>query len=256
MEAMLKTHEPIQKIPAPSAAKLIVALDLPDAPAALGMAAKLRGAVGVFKIGLELFCAEGPALVRHLWAGGDQVFLDLKLHDIPNTVKSAAREAARLGAAFIDVHAAGGREMMEAAMEGVVAGSATHLRPRVLAVTILTSLSEDDLRETGLASGSMEAVLRLAKLAQRAGLDGVIASPLEAAAIRRECGPAFLIVTPGIRPAGADQQDQARMATPAGAIAAGANYLVVGRPITSAPDPRQAAAAITAEISGSGQHQD
>ncbi len=249
MYEMPQTHKLGQKMNAPEAARLIVALDLPNAAAALVMAAKLRGAVGVFKVGLELFTSEGSGLVRQLTAAGDRVFLDLKLHDIPNTVKSAAREAAKLGAAFLDVHAAGGRKMMEAALEGVIAGSVDGLRPKVLAVTILTSLSDEDLRETGFATGAEDMVVRLASLAQKAGMDGVVASPREAAAIRRECGPDFLIVTPGIRPAGADTQDQARAATPAGAIAAGANYLVVGRPITAATDPRQAAAAIAREIS-------
>ena len=234
------------------ASNLIVALDLPNASAAIGMAIRLRGAVGMFKIGLELFISEGSGLVKQLTSAGDGVFLDLKLHDIPNTVKSAAREAAKLGATFLDVHAAGGRSMMEAALEGVKSASANGSEPKVLAVTILTSLSEADLGEIGFASKAQDMVLRLAGLAQKAGLDGVVASPREAAAIRRECGPDFLIVTPGIRPAGADAQDQARAATPARAIAAGANYLVVGRPITASPNPRQAAAAIAAEMAAAG----
>ncbi|MGH9431504.1 MAG: orotidine-5'-phosphate decarboxylase [Terriglobia bacterium] len=245
---MSPANEATQNVKKAGASNLIVALDLPDAAAALAMVANLRGAVGMFKVGLELFTAEGSGFVRQLTFAGDSVFLDLKLHDIPNTVKSAAREAAKLGATFLDVHAAGGRKMMEAAMEGVRSEGADGARPKVLAVTILTSLSDDDLREIGFASKAEDMVLRLASLAQRAGLDGVVASPREAAAIRRECGPDFLIVTPGIRPAGADLQDQARAATPAGAIAAGANYLVVGRPITASPDPRQPAAAIAAEI--------
>ena len=243
---MSQNNEAIQIVPDVSAPNLIVALDLPDAATALAMAAKVRGVARMFKVGLELFTAEGPYLVRRLTSAGDKVFLDLKLHDIPNTVKSAAREAAKLGVTFLDVHAAGGRNMMEAALEGVQ--SAGVRRPKVLAVTILTSLGDEDLREIGFAMNAEQMVLRLARLAQSWGLDGVVASPQEAAAVRRECGPDFLIVTPGIRPAGAETQDQARAATPAGAIAAGANYLVVGRPITAAADPGQAASAIAAEI--------
>ena len=246
MNPMSQTDEAIHNVPDASAPNLIVALDLPDAGTALAMAAELRGLVGMFKVGLELFTSEGSGLVRRLTAAGDKVFLDLKLHDIPNTVKSAAREAAKLGATFLDLHAAGGRAMMEAALDGVQ--SAGVRRPKVLAVTILTSLEEEDLREIGFAMNAEQMVLRLARLAQTAGLDGVVASPREAAAVRRECGPDFLIVTPGIRPAGAETQDQARAATPAGAIAAGANFLVVGRPITAAADPRQAAAAIAVEM--------
>jgi orotidine-5'-phosphate decarboxylase len=227
---------------------LIVALDLPNAADALSMAAYLRGAAGMFKVGLELFTSEGPEFVRQLASDGDAIFLDLKLHDIPNTVKSAARQAAKLGATFLDVHTSGGQAMMEAAAEGAQAGSARSKSTKVLAVTILTSLSDDDLRQIGFVSKAEDMVLRLATLAKSCGLDGVVASPREAAAIRRECGPDFLIVTPGIRPAGADVQDQARAATPAVAIAAGADFLVVGRPITASIDPRRAAAAITAEM--------
>lgn len=230
---------------------LIVALDVPRADAALGLANGLRNSVGTFKVGLELFTAAGPWLVERLVAQGDRVFLDLKLHDIPSTVRAAAREAARLGVFMFDVHASGGREMMEAAREGVPegrGGSAGAQRPLVLGVTILTSLAAADLAEIGFAGGPEAAVTRLARLAQQSGLDGVVASPWEAKAIRAACGPEFVIVTPGIRPASALAQDQARAATPAAAIEAGADYLVVGRPITQAPDPAAAAAAIIAEM--------
>jgi orotidine-5'-phosphate decarboxylase len=219
----------------------------------------------MFKVGSELFTAEGPVPVRYLVTTGQRVFLDLKFHDIPNTVRAAAREAAELGVSMVNVHASGGRKMMEAALEGArsalqsvsrrMQGSAgiavgDEARPRVLAVTILTSLESQDLEELGISGTPVEAVLRLARLAQSAGLDGVVASPREISAIRQACGPGFLIVTPGIRPASAATNDQARIATPASAIAAGADYLVVGRPITGAPDPVAAADAIVAEMDG------
>ena len=230
--------------------KLIVALDLPSGCAATQMAERLHGHVGLFKVGSELFTAEGPVPVRYLITTGHKVFLDLKFHDIPNTVRAAAREAAELGVSMFNVHASGGRKMMEAALEGAcgvpLAGSDT--RPKVLAVTILTSLDTQDLAELGVAGTPLEAVARFARLAQGAGLDGVVASAREITAIRQACGPEFLIVTPGIRPASADTNDQARIATPARAIAAGADYLVVGRPITGAPDPVAAADAIVAEM--------
>jgi orotidine-5'-phosphate decarboxylase len=231
--------------------KLIVALDLPTGDAATRMAEKLHGRVGMFKVGSELFTAEGPVPVRYLVATGHRVFLDLKFHDIPNTVRAAAREAAELGVSMVNVHASGGRKMMEAALEGAravgtVAGS--EARPKVLAVTILTSLEIRDLEELGVSGTPVEAVIRLARLAQSSGLDGVVASAREISALRQACGPDFLIVTPGIRPASAATNDQARIATPASAIAAGADYLVVGRPITGAPDPVAAADAIVAEM--------
>jgi orotidine-5'-phosphate decarboxylase len=240
--------------PAGSAArgKLIVALDLPSAEAAARMAEKLHGRVGMFKVGSELFTAEGPVLARYLVASGEPVFLDLKFHDIPNTVRAAVREAAGLGVSIVDVHASGGRRMMEAALEGArdaaAAVRSSAPRPLVLAVTVLTSLATQDLEEVGIAGGSEDAVVRMAQLAERAGLDGVIASPRELAALRRACGPRFVIVTPGIRPAAAASNDQSRVATPAAAIRAGADYLVVGRPITEAPDPAAAAEAIVAEM--------
>jgi orotidine-5'-phosphate decarboxylase len=261
--------------------KLIVALDLPTGNAATRMAERLQGHVGMFKVGSELFTAEGPVPVRYLVTTGHRVFLDLKFHDIPNTVRAAAREAAELGVSMVNVHACGGRKMMEAALEGAcsvlrsvsrrmqgsaldrpIQGSAgtgvgDDARPKVLAVTILTSLEIQDLEELGISGTPVEAVVRLARLAQSAGLDGVVASPREIAALRQACGPDFLIVTPGIRPASglghlvrgsAATDDQARIATPASAIAAGADFLVVGRPITGAPDPVAAADAIVAEM--------
>jgi orotidine-5'-phosphate decarboxylase len=257
--------------------KLIVALDLPTGDAATRMAERLQGHVGMFKVGSELFTAEGPVVVRYLVATGHRVFLDLKFHDIPNTVRAAAREAAQLGVSMVNVHASGGRKMMEAAREGSRAldggsrgpqkpgsalpdppignsgrpqGPPLQAGPKVLAVTILTSLENEDLEELGISGTPMEAVVRLARLAQSARLDGVVASAREISAIRQACGPEFLIVTPGIRPASAATNDQARIATPASAIAAGADYLVVGRPITGAPDPAAAADAIVAEMEG------
>jgi orotidine-5'-phosphate decarboxylase len=258
--------------------KLIVALDLPTGDAATRMAERLQGHVGMFKVGSELFTAEGPVAVRYLVATGHKVFLDLKFHDIPNTVQAAAREAAELGVSMVNVHASGGRKMMEAALEGACSlagesrgsqkrasalpdpptsdtgrpqGPPLRLGPKVLAVTILTSLERQDLAEVGISGTPIEAVVRLARLAQSAGLDGVVASAREISVLRQACGPDFLIVTPGIRPASTAADDQARIATPASAIAAGADYLVVGRPITGAPDPVAAADAIVAEMENS-----
>jgi orotidine-5'-phosphate decarboxylase len=228
--------------------RLIVALDFSTAAEAISMAEKLRGHVGLFKVGSQLFTAEGPMVARGLAALGEKVFLDLKFHDIPNTVHAAAREAARIGVTMLNVHASGGRKMMEAALEGSRQGSSGRERPLVLAVTVLTSLGTDDLAAIGLNGDAEAAAIRLARLAQVAGLDGVVASPLEIAAIRRTCGPNFVVVTPGIRPTAAAADDQTRIATPGHAIRAGADYLVVGRPITAAADTAAAAAAIVAEM--------
>jgi len=228
--------------------KLIVALDLPSADAALRLAEKLRDHVGMFKVGSELFTAEGPLLARFLSATAKKVFLDLKFHDIPNTVRAATRQAAQLGVGLLNVHASGGRKMMEAALEGAGEGGGAGKRPLVVAVTVLTSLESQDLDELGVSGTPEEAVVRLARLAQQAGLDGVVASAREIAAIRRACGARFLIVTPGIRPATAAANDQVRVATLERAIQAGADYLVVGRPITEASDPVAAADAIVAEM--------
>lgn len=231
--------------------KLIVALDVPSADAATRLAEKLHGHVGMFKVGSELFTAEGPVLPRFLAATGEKVFLDLKFHDIPNTVRAAAREAAQAGVSMLNVHAQGGLKMMEAALEGARAvekGEGRRARPLVLAVTLLTSLERADLMDLGVAGSPEDVVVRLARLAQRAGLDGAVASAREIAALRAACGPSFVIVTPGIRPASTAVHDQVRIATPALAIEAGADYLVVGRPITEAPDPVAAADAIAAEM--------
>ena len=234
----------------PAKDKLIVALDLPSAAAAAQLAEELRGRAGLFKVGSELFTAEGPVLVHYLVANGIKVFLDLKFHDIPNTVRAATREATRMGVIMLNVHASGGRAMMAAAAESArEASSALRMpRPLVLGVTVLTSLTGEDLKEIGMGGAPGEAVERLARLAQSAGLDGVVASPREITVIRRACGPNFVIVTPGIRPATAEVNDQARIATPASAIQACADFLVVGRPITSAQDPATAAEAIVAEM--------
>jgi orotidine-5'-phosphate decarboxylase len=228
--------------------RLIVALDVSSGAAAVRMAATLRGHVGLFKVGSQLFTAEGPAVARRLAALGENVFLDLKFHDIPNTVRGAARESARTGASMLNVHASGGRKMMEAAVEGAREGSSDRNRPLVLAVTVLTSLGSEDLAEVGLDLGAEAAAVRLACLAQRAGLDGVVASSREIAAIRRTCGPDFVVVSPGIRPESALADDQTRIATPEQAIRAGADYLVVGRPVTAAVDPAAAADAIVGEM--------
>jgi orotidine-5'-phosphate decarboxylase len=235
----------------PTKEKIIVALDVPSAEAAVRVAETLRGHVGMFKAGLEVFTAEGPAVVRELVAAGHRVFLDLKLHDIPNTVRAAAQQAGMLGASLLTVHASGGRKMMEAAVEGVRAAAKARgvTRPtRVLAVTALTSLGAADLAEVGLQGTPEEVVMRLARLAQASVVDGVVASPREIGAIRRACGADFLIVTPGIRPVAGASDDQARTATPATAIRAGADYLVIGRPITGAADPAAAADDIASEM--------
>ncbi len=216
------------------------------------MAEKLRGQAGMFKVGMEAFTAEGPMLARYLISNGQKVFLDLKFHDIPNTVRGACRAAAALGVSLMNVHAFGGRKMLRAAAEGAAEGTQEgRARPLVLAVTMLTSLADQDLEELGIAGPPQDAVLRLARLAQEEGLDGVVASPKEVAALRRACGPKFVIVTPGIRPAGAALNDQSRTATPGAALAAGADYLVIGRPITAATDPAAAARTILGEMENS-----
>jgi orotidine-5'-phosphate decarboxylase len=235
----------------PAKEKIIVALDVPSADAALQIAQQLRGHVGVFKVGKEIFTAEGPDVARKLLADGHKVFLDLKFHDIPNTVRAAAQQAAMLGVSLTTIHASGGRKMIAAAAEGVRAAASVRgagQTTKVLAVTALTSLGPEDLAEIGMHGSPEEVVLRLAKLAQSAGADGVVASPREIEAIRKACGPDFLIVTPGIRPASGTADDQARTATPETAIRAGADYLVIGRPITGAADPAAAADAIAAEM--------
>jgi len=224
--------------------RLIVALDVPKADAARGLVGRLAGHVGMFKVGSQLFTAAGPDLVHEIVGRGEKVFLDLKFHDIPNTVAGAVASASRLGVSFVDVHGLGGRAMMEAGV-----GALPAMGTRLLAITILTSHDEESLGEIGVNGSMADSVRRLAQLAKEAGTDGVVASPHEVALVREACGTDFLIVTPGIRPAGAAKGDQARAATPAAALAAGADYIVVGRPITEAADPAAAADGIVTELS-------
>jgi orotidine-5'-phosphate decarboxylase len=229
--------------------QLLVALDVDTADAALALADRLRGTVGGFKIGSRLFTSRGPALVERLVSQGDRVFLDLKYHDIPNTVAGAVAAATRLGVWMVDVHASGGGDMMRAAKEAAL-GEATRQAtpaPLVIAITVLTSLDQAALAEVGIQTAMADQVGRLASLARAAGLDGVVASPHEIGLIRDACGPDFRIVTPGIRGAADDKGDQRRTLSTAEALTAGAHYLVVGRPIIAAPDPRAAAEQLEAE---------
>jgi orotidine-5'-phosphate decarboxylase len=225
--------------------RLIVALDVPDRGAALSAVEKLAGRVGYFKIGLELFVSEGPELVREIRERGEGVFLDLKLHDIPNTVAAAIRAAARLDVQMITVHAAGGAAMLEAARAGAESWAAP---PLLLGVTALTSLSEDDTRRIGVHETIETWVDRLADLACQARLTGLVASPWELPHLRQKFRGQMKLVVPGIRPSGVSSDDQRRTAVPADAIRAGADYLVVGRPILQAPDPQRAADLIAKEI--------
>jgi orotidine-5'-phosphate decarboxylase len=228
----------IEEMPT-SSHPIFVALDVPSTEAALQLAVQLRPYVGGFKIGLELFCTAGPSIVEDI--GASNVFLDLKFHDIPNTARGAARVAARLGVMMFNVHCLGGMEMMRAAADTAREINST---TKIIGVTILTSHDEAQLHQLGLSEEPSSAVRRLAGLAQQAGLDGVVCSPREITVLRTDCGADFLLVTPGIRPVGADTGDQKRVLSPRAALNAGANWLVIGRPITTAADPVQAARAI------------
>jgi orotidine-5'-phosphate decarboxylase len=233
--------------------KLIVALDVETPVEALSLVEQLRDVAGMFKIGSQLFTLAGPQIVKDIISSGAKVFLDLKFHDIPHQVAGAARSAAQLGVSMFTVHASGGTEMMRRAVEAVSEVAEREHSPRaaVLAVSVLTSMDANTLSQIGVNSSPEDSVLRLVKLAEQAGADGVVASPQEAQNICSTVAtPNFLIVTPGIRPAGknAGADDQRRVATPAAALSAGASYLVVGRPITAAADPVAAAREIAAEM--------
>jgi orotidine-5'-phosphate decarboxylase len=225
--------------------RLIVALDVPNAAVSSDLVNRLEGTCQWFKVGLELFTAAGPPVVERLVARGCSVFLDLKLHDIPNTVAGAVRSAAALGARMLTVHAAGGPAMLQAA-QSALDGVANP--PQLLAVTVLTSMDEAQLRAAGVERAPAEQVKLLAKMGLEAGFRGFVCSPQEVAALRALTGPEGVLVVPGIRPAGTASGDQRRIATPAEALRAGASYVVVGRPITQAPDPAEAAEAILKEI--------
>ena len=232
--------------------QLLVALDVESGERAMQLVAALQGLAGGFKVGNRLFTSEGPALVRRIADSGARVFLDLKYHDIPNTVEQAVEAAVGTGAWMINVHASGGRAMMQAASRAAHDTSAKIGRPAplMIGVTVLTSMDQDALRSIGVDRPVLDQVIALARLTQQAGLHGVVASAQETPAIRTACGPDFRIVTPGIRgaSAGVEQNDQSRTMGPADAIKAGANYIVVGRPIIAAVDPRGAAAAIVDEL--------
>ncbi len=229
--------------------RLIVALDVPGAAQARQVVQTLGEAISTYKIGKQLFTAEGPGIVRDLVSSGRKVFLDLKFHDIPNTVAAAVSSAAELGVSMLTVHASGGSKMLKAAVEAAQQSAA---KPMVLAVTVLTSLSDSDLQEIGVSGNVLSQVLRLGALARAAACGGLVASAREAKELRRELGEGFEIITPGVRPAGAAVGDQARVLTPAEAIQAGATRLVVGRPIIEAADPADAAKRIIAEIDQTG----
>jgi orotidine-5'-phosphate decarboxylase len=226
--------------------RLIVALDVPTANAALALVDRLENQCTWFKVGLELYVAAGPAIVEKLAARGHSIFLDLKLHDIPNTVAAAVRVAASLGVQMLTVHAAGGPAMLAAAREAA-AGIAT--APQLLAVTVLTSMDQAQVTAIGVPRSPQDQVALLAKMGLEAGIEGFVCSPQEVATLRTLTGPAGVLVIPGIRPTGSDQGDQQRIATPAQALREGASYLVIGRPITQASDPAKAAGAILGEIS-------
>jgi len=227
--------------------KIIIALDYPAAAPALALAERLQPELCRLKVGKELFTASGPALLEQLMRRGFEIFLDLKFHDIPNTTAQACKAAASLGVWMVNVHALGGRKMLEAAREAIAHSTQ---RPKLIAVTLLTSMAQQDLADIGINATPAEMVLRLATLARDSGLDGVVCSAQEAALLRRQCGDEFCLVTPGIRPAQASLDDQSRVMTPLAALQAGSSYLVIGRPITQAADPLQALLDINQEIVG------
>ncbi|MBP7706472.1 MAG: orotidine-5'-phosphate decarboxylase [Candidatus Aminicenantes bacterium] len=232
-----------------NADRIIIALDVQTKDEGIALVSRLKDA-RTFKVGLELFAAEGPALFRKLKALRKDIFLDLKLHDIPNTVAGAVRSAFKHGVQMTTIHTSGGREMMAKAAETArqIAAETGRPKPILLGVTVLTSLKGPDLEEVGLSGDVAAQVLRLAGLAKAAGMDGVVCSPQEIEVLRKEYGPELLIVTPGIRPVWAAAQDQKRIMTPAEAVAKGADYLVIGRPITGAPDPNEAFLKVVAEL--------
>ncbi len=225
--------------------KIIIALDYPDAAPALALAERLQPALCRLKVGKELFTASGPALLEQLMKRGFEIFLDLKFHDIPNTAAQACKAAAGLGVWMVNVHALGGRKMLEAAREAIA--NSSH-QPKLIAVTLLTSMAQEDLADIGIGATPAEMVLRLARLARDSGLDGVVCSAQEAVLLRKQCGNDFCLVTPGIRPEQAGLDDQSRVMTPLAALQAGSSYLVIGRPITRAADPLQALLDINKEI--------
>lgn len=226
--------------------RIITALDVPDSDAMRKLLDRLPEELEIHKLGLELFCAEGPAALAPLHALGKKIFLDLKLHDIPRTVANAVRSASRHNIDMLTLHAGGGRAMIAAAVEA--AADFGPDRPSLLAVTVLTSLDGNDMNELGISRSPREQVLALGRMAVAAGVDGLVCSPQEVAALRAELGPEPLLVTPGIRLPAGDPGDQKRVATPGGALRDGASHLVVGRPITQADDPAQALSAIERDI--------
>ncbi|MFQ5777721.1 MAG: orotidine-5'-phosphate decarboxylase [Terriglobia bacterium] len=229
--------------------RIIVALDVPSAARALALARRLRGRAAMFKVGGQLFTAEGPAIVRALVRRDERIFLDLKFHDIPHIVAEACVQAADLGVSLMTLHTAGGPKMLRAARQALRKHCGSRRRPRLLGVTLLTSLSGRETRQVGFSGSVEQNVVRLAHLARRNGCDGVIAAPTDVAAIRRACGREFLIVTPGIRAAGSHKaSDQARVATAAEAICAGADYVVVGRAVIAARSPARALDTLAREL--------
>ena len=226
--------------------ELIVALDVSSSSEAAAVVTRLGETIKLYKVGMQLYTAAGPQIVRELVSSGKQVFLDLKYHDIPNTVAAAVREAAALGVSMLTVHASGGSRMLKAAIEASTANG--RRGPDVLAVTVLTSMSEQELQALGVSSQLSDQVVRLGRIALGAGCTGIVSSAHEVKALRAELGSGFIAVTPGVRPAGAPHGDQARVVTPAEAMESGATHIVIGRPITAAADPAAEAKKILAEI--------